>query len=302
MIRKLISLLLILILTFLCILAGCNSSVSNTSSNNDSSRIVIVTSFYPLYISAMNITKDVPGVELVNMTPPTTTGCLHDYQLVPQDLKTLHQANVFVVNGAGMESFTDRVVQELPDLKIITASEGYSILKDANGEVNPHIWVSIDGAIAGAKNISSGLASIDPSRADYYLKNQEAYVARLESLGKVMSAELTNVKKHNIVTFHEAFPYFARDFNLNVVAVLQEEPDSEPSPQEIRAIVDKIKLTQTDVLFTEPQYSGNAARLVARETGARVFELDPVVTGPSDPDAYINIMMKNLATLKEALN
>ncbi len=295
--RMLISVLLMSML----ILPGCQSGSSNTTGSTSSRPFVVVTSFYPLYVTALNVTLDVPGVELVNMTPPSTTGCLHDYQLTPEDLKTLHRADAFIVNGAGMESFLDKVVKELPDLKIISAAEGFLLLKDSDGEENPHIWVSIDGAIAETKTITAGLASLDASRADLYRQNQNAYVSKLESLRDEMKKGLSDLDDRNIVTFHEAFPYFARDFNLNIVAVLQEEPDSEPSPQDIREIVDKIRATRTRVLFTEPQYPGTSAQVIARETGAQIFELDPAVTGPADADAYINIMKKNLQTLKEAL-
>ena len=77
----------------------------------------IVTSFYPIHIATLNVAKDVPGVEVVNLTPPLT-GCLHDYQMRPDDLKKLSGASVFVVNGAGMESFLDEAIRQAPGLKI----------------------------------------------------------------------------------------------------------------------------------------------------------------------------------------
>ena len=106
------------------------------------------------------------------------------------------------------------------------------------------------------------------------------------------------------MTFHEAFPYLAKEFKLNVVSVIEREPGTEPTPQELEATIAKVNSLPVKVLFTEPQYSPAAAETIARETGAKIYTLDPVVTGEADEqamDAYINAMKKNMEVLKEAL-
>ena len=108
----------------------------------------------------------------------------------------------------------------------------------------------------------------------------------------------------DIVTFHEAFPYFAQEFNLNIIKVIEREPGSEPSPQELEDIIKDVNKLPAKVLFTEPQYSPTAAETIARETGAHIYALDPIVTGEANEqalDAYINTMKQNVLTLKEAL-
>ena len=87
------------------------------SEKKDDGNLKIVTSFYPMYLATMNVTRGVEGVEVVNLTPPQT-GCLHDYQLTPEDMKLLETADIFVINGLGMESFHDKVTEARPDLKI----------------------------------------------------------------------------------------------------------------------------------------------------------------------------------------
>jgi zinc transport system substrate-binding protein len=106
------------------------------------------------------------------------------------------------------------------------------------------------------------------------------------------------------VTFHEAFPYLAKEFKLNIVSVIEREPGTEPTPQELEDTIKQVKTLDTKVLFTEPQYSPAAAETIARETGAKIYQLDPVVTGEANEgaiDAYIDTMKKNMAVLKEAL-
>ena len=91
-----------------------------------------------MYISTLNIVKDIPDVEVINMTAPQT-GCLHDYSLSTKDLKTLSSADIFVINGAGMESFLDDVIDEYSDLKIIEASNGISLIEDTDHDEHEQI-------------------------------------------------------------------------------------------------------------------------------------------------------------------
>lgn len=316
--------LLTLIITTSFLFIGCNNNVDSNKKTEDT--LNIVTSFYPLYISTINITKDIPNITVTNMTK-SQTGCLHDYQLTPQDLKTLEKADILVVNGAGMESFLDSIISQYPNLEIVDATKGLTLLEDDthnhddhdhdhdsedehseddghDHEYNPHVWVSVTGNIEEVKNIASQLEDLNPENKEAYESNTNTYVSKLEELKNEMHAELDNLPNRDIITFHEAFPYFAEEFNLNIAGVIEIEPDSEPSAKEIEEIINTIKSKNINALFTEPQYSSKVAETIATETGATVYELDPIVTGDSNPDAYddyINKMKKNLDVLKEAL-
>jgi len=315
--------LLTLLITTSFLFIGCNNNVDSNKTTDDDT-LNIVTSFYPLYISTINITKDIPNVTVTNMTK-SQTGCLHDYQLTPQDLKTLENADILVINGAGMESFLNGIISQYPNLEIVDATKGLSLLEDDthshddhdhdhdtedehseddDHEYNAHVWVSVTGNIDEVKNISSQLENLNPENKEAYESNTNTYVAKLEDLKNEMHEELDNLPNRDIITFHEAFPYFAEEFNLNIAGIIEIEPDSEPSAKEIEEIINTVKEKNIRALFTEPQYSSKVAETIATETGATVYELDPIVTGDSNPDAYddyINKMKKNLDVLKEAL-
>ena len=289
------------LLTALCLLlTGCGGT--NTAGGGKDGSFHIVTSFYPMYVATINITQGVDGVTVTNMTKPQT-GCLHDYQLMTEDMKTLEKADAFVINGAGMESFLDKVIEQRKNLKIIDASKGIELLKD-DDEENPHVWLSVTDAILQVKNIAEQLKAADPKHADAYEKNAAAYIKKLEALKAEMHAELDTVPNKDIVTFHEAFPYFAKEFGLNIISVVEREPGTEPTPAELQATIEQVKKLPVKVLFTEPQYSPSAAETIARETGAKIYTLDPVVTGEANDqaiNAYIDTMKKNMETLKTAL-
>lgn len=262
----------------------------------------IVTSFYPLQIMAMNLTADLPGVTVENLTGPMS-GCPHDHQLAPEALRSLAAAAVLVVNGAGLEGFIEKIAAQYPALVIIDASQGFGPAPDhpERAGMDPHIWVSVSGAMHQVRTIAAGLAAADPARAERYRANADRYLARLEALRHEMRAALAPLPNRRIVTFHEAFTWFAREFDLEVVAVVKRHPGAEPGAGELARIIRRARAGNVRAVFTEPQYSPRAAEIVAREIGARVHQLDPAATGPEHPDAYLEIMRANLATLKKAL-
>lgn len=301
--------LLVIFLTGIFVLTGCGRTAGSIAGETTGASLAggavfnIVTSFYPVYVAVINITRGIPDVTVKDMTKPQT-GCLHDYSLMPDDLKTLEKADVFVINGAGMEAFLGSVIKQQKNLKIIEASRGIKLLKDDYGVDNPHVWVSVTNAITYVNNIASQLSELDSAHADAYKANAAAYVQKLEALKKDMHNVIDGLKTRDIITFHEAFPYFAQEFNLHIAAVIEREPGSEPTSKELGGIIETVQKSGIKALFAEPQYSSKAADAIARETGAKVYELDPVVTGDVSADsydAYINAMEKNKKTLQEAL-
>lgn len=261
----------------------------------------ILTSFYPMHIMALNVTHGAEGVRLENLAPPTA-GCLHDYALSTADMKKFEKADILVINGAGMEGFMDRIAGRYPHLKIASLAEGIPLIREGGGgQFNPHVWVSVTGAVAQVKNLGRRLETLDPARASLYRKNTAVYVERLEGLRKKMHLELDPFRGKRIVTFHEAFPYFAREFGLVIAAVVEREPGSEPGAAELRDTIEIVKRSGVPALFAEPQYPSKAAEVIARESGARLYVLDPAVTGPLHRDAYIAAMEKNMETLARAL-
>ena len=283
-----------LLLAVICI------AQSSFAAGKDGKPLRVLASFYPMYVMVLNVVGDTPGVSVECMTEPIT-GCLHDYQLTPANLKTLAASDVFIANGAGMETFIEKAVKQSPHLRVIEASKGIKLTSDDN----PHVWVSIGGAMQETGNIARGLEAADPAHAAAYAKNAASYVARLDALRQKMHAALDSLKNRDIVTFHEAFPYFASEFNLKIVGVVEREPGSEPNAGELAKTIQIVRKSKVKALFAEPQYPSKSANVIKRETGVPVSILDPAVTGPREPekarDSYINTMEANLKVLEKAL-
>lgn len=291
--------------------AGCTQS----GQPQDSGAVTIVTSFYPLYIFTKNLTQGLDNVAVVNMTEQHA-GCLHDYQLLSKDMKALSRADLFVVNGAGMESFLSGVTQQLPELRIAVASEGIPLLggeeeedarTDERGthghahEENGHVWLSVPLARRQVETVGAALVELLPGQAAALSANQEAYLARLDALDLQIRAGLAAVQGREIVSFHEAYDYFAHEYGLTVAASIESDDGGEPGTRDLAALVALIETRRIGALFIEPAYQGSSAALLAAETGAAVYTLDPVTSGADSLTAYEEIMLQNMQTIREAL-
>lgn len=277
----------------------------------DTSKFNVVTSFYPIYIATANIVEGVEDVELRNLTS-TTTGCLHDYQLTTANMVVLSNADALVINGSGMETFIDKAISTYDDLKVIDSSEGilenhseensHAHNHDHNHGENAHMWVSVSMYIKQVENIRDGLIKINPENAEKYVDNANNYIKKLQDLKQAMHNRLDGKEDKKIVTFHEAFEFFAEEFDLEIVAVIEREPGTYPSARDVADIIDLVRSKDVKAIFVEPQYSRSAADTISRETGVTVYTLDPVVTGELSKDAYINIMNQNLLTLEKSFS
>jgi zinc transport system substrate-binding protein len=275
----------------------------------------IVASFYPVYVLAANILDGVEGVHLASMTAPST-GCLHDYQLLTSDMRTLSKAEALLINGAGMEGFLPDLQKQLPDLPVIDCSQGIEFIcaeahdheahhdhDHDHGTFNAHIWLDPKNAIVMVTNLADGLIAALPHHANAIAANRDAYIARLAALDAELTAALATIPHKDIITFHEAFPYFAHAYGLNVAAVINRDPDDALSPRQLADLCKTGQALGAPPLFTEPQYEDKAAATISRETGAPLYTLDPIVTGPADAPLtyYEDVMRQNLAVLLQAL-
>lgn len=281
----------------------------------ESSRLKLLASFYPIAIMALNITDGVEGVAVESMAQQQT-GCLHDFQMTTADMKKAETANAFLINGAGMEGFLDKISDQLPELPVIDSSTGIPLI--ASGEdhhhdggeghdhgqedYNPHLWVSITNCMEQVRNLSEGIIALDPEHEAEYRENTETYLEKLSALRDKMHSALDHVKNKDIITFHEAFPYFAEEFGLHIAAVINREPDSQPSAKELADTIRLVRETGVKALFVEPLYPETSADIIAAETGAQVYVLDPAVSGEWDKNAYLTAMESNLQVLAQALN
>jgi zinc transport system substrate-binding protein len=249
-----------------------------------------------MYIAAKNVVKDIEGVTLVNLTE-NQGSCLHDYQLTTADLKKLETADVLIINGGGMESFLEEIVEAYPNLAILDASLGME-----TKEENAHYWVDPDRYKIQLSNIEKGLAAMDSAHKKAYEENLAAYVAKVEKEKEKFFSALESFPKENVVLFSDAFYYLAERLGFSISYHIELEEDTALNTGEIAEIIDLIKEENVGLLFSEEAFLEGIPQSISRETLVPVCVVDTLVTGSGEEDAYLVGMGKNRQAILDCLS
>jgi len=257
----------------------------------------VLASFLPISLFARNVVGKAPGVTVETMLPPAL-GCPHDYALTPGDMRKIARADLFLVNGRGMEDFLGApVLRANPAVRIVETASAVPALE----KPNPHTWVSPRNAILQVRSIEQALSAASPGNAPVFRRNADAYIGRLGALVRESDEAAGRFRNRKVVVFHNVFDYLARDLGLTIVGYIEETPGQEPSAGEVVSLVRRIRDAKAAVLLAEPQYPARLAEMIGKEAGIPVRTLDPVATGSLSPTAYEEAMRRNLAILSEVL-
>ena len=275
---------------------GLTEIYVNHTEEKEDGQYTVVTSFYPMYIAALNVVGENDHIRLENLSEPQT-GCLHDYQLTPADMQLLSTADAFIINGGGIESFLGEVAEQYPELSIINASEQVELIED-----NAHAWMNIEDYMTQVKTIEAELSAADPADAEQFSENTEAYLAKLSSLKEQADAVKPLTEGKNIVIFHEAYEYVAEEFGMQVSYVMDLDEERQVSAGEVADVVRTVTDGGVRVILAEELYGKDMGDTVESETDAKICYLDTLVRGDYDADSYLNAMQQNITLLKEAFS
>jgi zinc transport system substrate-binding protein len=264
-INKIVILVLLLLVPLLC---GCISQ-----NELPSGKINVATTISPLadFITAVGGDK----VEVTVLVPPGAEP--HTYEPTPTQMKDVALADLYVMNGGGLEFWMDKVLQVNKDMLIVDSSRGVKLVNESGGETDPHIWISLRNAAIQVNNICTALIQVDPANKDYYGKNRDDYLLKLKALDEELNQTFAAKSGRIFIVYHPAWTYFARDYNLDQIPILENE--KEPGPKYLGSIIDLARRNNITVIFVEPQYNPKSAEVIAQEIKAKVVALDPL--GPN---------------------
>ena len=295
-------------------------------------KLRILATTYPVYLLARNVVQSNPGAR-IDLLIPAQTGCPHDYALTPKDMQKLAQADVLLLNGLGLDDFMLKALPNAkPGLVVVDSSAGITPLKEDNahedgdedhdghdhaarhgheesghghhhdhGGVNPHAFASPRLAAVMVKNMAQGLAKADPQNAASYESNASAYEKVLSGLSDRLAALGNKAPNKGLALMHDALSYMARDGGLEVVAVIQEDEDAQPSAGRLITVAKILREHKPALIASEPQYSDKAVQTLAREVGIPAAQLDSLASGPASPslDHYEKTMNNNINILEK---
>ena len=256
----------------------------------------ILTSFYPIYIMTTNITEGASGVEVSNMAEHIT-GCIHDYTLTVADLRKFEDANVFIQNGKKLESFTDKIIELYPNVKIIESGENVDNLIEDEDEINAHIWLSIENYISQINNIANNLSKLNPENAEIYAKNRTEYLEKLNKL-KIEYNTIINLQNKKAICLNDSLEYLLNDMKIDVTSIETNHEESVLSAETLRNIINKMKKENIKTIFVDKDDNIKTAQILADETEAKIYTLDSGMSGNGIKEDYINVMEYNLEVLR----
>lgn len=289
--KKVLSIILIILIIF--ILTGCNEEKINNEN------FKITTSFYPMYIIALNLTKDAKNIELNNMTD-SSIGCLHNYTLTTNDLKKIQESDILVINGLGLEEkILNTVNKTNSNIKVIDSSDNIDEKDIISGNnVNPHIWTSINLYKNQVETISENLINLDENNREIYVKNTEEYINKLNELENRENTVKEKMANVEVVVFSESLEYLIKEMNINYSIFSIGHEESGVSSEELGEIIDEINNKNIKAILIDKEDSKAIANSVSAETGATIYEMDSCLTGELDLDSYITKMNSNLDILE----
>ncbi len=286
-------------------LGACSSTPAPGENPNSEGELQVITTFFPI----TQFTQAVAGDRAqVTQLLPNSAGP-HDYQAKPAEVQAIATADVLVLNGLGLETFLDSLVANAgnPDLVMIDSSEGIPTLDgvDDHGglhdhDVDPHIWLDPKRAVAQVETIREGLIAADPEGEAEYADNAKAYIERLQALDQDIAEKLAPYSGQTYISFHDVTGYFADSYSLNA-KFLVDVPEENPSPEDVRTVIEAVETESIKVLLSEPQ-AGDAFAALAKDLDVAVGLFDPMETGNStDPEAYLFTMRQNVDSIEAAL-
>lgn len=295
-IKYIIAVIIVILIIALLIILNIKR---NTQKEQESNITKIVTSFYPMYIIAENLTDGASNVELENMAD-VNVGCLHDYTLMTEDIKKVENADIFISNGLGMESFINKLIEANSNMKIIDSSKSITNVIKSEEETNPHIWTSIDNYILQVKIISDSLKEYNAENSEVYEKNAEKYVEELTELKNKYKEELAFLEGRKAVCLNEAFEYMGEELGLELLTVQTDHEESTMSAEMLKNIINTVKEENIEIIIIDKNDNEANAETIANETGAKIYKLNSGLTGNLEKDAYIKQMEENIEILKSA--
>ena len=320
--------LAIVAITIVIPLASVTVYQTNTNqqfTNNDNSKLLAISSFNPLYEFSQIV-----GQEKVDVTLLVPVGVEpHDWEPTIKDVQKMHKSDFIIINGMGFENWVDDLIENNYDGIIVDTSTGISKIQseekhdeekhdeekhdeekhdeekhDEHDEHNhllgdPHIWLNPVYAKIQVQNIANAFSNSDPKNAQFYHTNAEEYNKKLDVLDSKIRTELSDCNS-DFIAFHDAFSYFAQEYDLNQHTVLTTtDSHGEVTAKTLENVISTARELNIKIIFSEDTVNTKTSQIIANEIGGKVLVLSPLEI--VSEKNYISKMTQNLENLKEAL-
>ena len=297
------------------LVTGCaGSGTDETSEPSSGHRLSVVTTVAPITSIVSSVAGEAATV--TGLVPEGTNS--HTFEPPPSAASVLSRADVVFVNGLKLEEPTVGLARELAKEgseivelgdRTITPAEhiyDFSFPREA-GRPNPHLWTNPPMARDFARVAADTLKRRDPANTATYETNLERFAARVDELDQAMTAATAALapERRKLLTYHDAYAYFARHYGWTVVGAVQPADFEDPTPRDVAALIDQVRREQVPAVFGSEVFPSPVLEQIGRETGVRYVDVlrdDDLPGKPGDPEhSWLGLMRFNFVTMVEAL-
>jgi len=291
-----------LLASLLLAFVGIFGAEANAEPAPRSQPLKVITTFTVIQDIAQNVAGTAATVQ--SITKPGAE--IHDYQPTPLDIVKAQSADLVLWNGLNLERWFEKFFDNVKNVPSVVVTDGIEPLGiregPYTGKPNPHAWMSPANALSYVENIRKALVAADPANAAIYNRNAESYAAKLKAIDAPLRARLDAIPDAQrwLVTSEGAFSYLARDYKLRELYLWPINADEQGTPQQVRRVIDAVRLNKVPVVFSESTISDKAARQVAKETGARyggVLYVDSLSPPGAPVPTYLDLLTVTVETI-----
>ena len=298
----------------LALLAACTTAGGAVTSRPSSDRLVVATTVAPI----TDIVHQVVGGDatVVGLIPEGVDS--HTFEPSPATIRDLAGSNVLFMDGLHLEGSTERQARaNLPQRHSIVALGSRTISQreyafdfsfpESGGDPNPHVWMAPRYAKRFAEIVRDEMVQRDPRHRTGYAARYRRYAEQLDALDRAIAQAVASIPKRDrvLLTYHDAYAYFARDYGMRVLGAVQPNDFSEPSATEVRRLIDQLRATRVPAIFGSEVFPSTVLAQVARETGVRYVDKlrdDELPGRPGSPEhSYVGMMLRNVELMTGAL-
>ena len=282
------------------------------ASNGAPSRITIATTVAPITSIVTSIVGD--RATVTGIIPEGTNS--HTFEPRPSVAELLSTVDVLYMNGLSLEEPTRRLAEsnlrsssEIVELGELTIPESDYIFDFSfpleEGKPNPHLWTDPTLARRYAEIIKDDVSSRDPDNADYYAANYERFAAMIDDLDEAMRASFGTIPTRQLLTYHDAYAYFAETYDWEVIGAIQISDFGDPTPAEVARLIEQVETSGVPAIFGSEVFPSPVLEQIGKEAGvAYIDDLrdDDLPGKPGDAEhSWLGLMLFDYITMTEAL-
>jgi zinc transport system substrate-binding protein len=286
---------IIIILVIIIVAYGFFSLSSRETTKTQNQKPSVSATIFPLY----DIVKNVAGndIDVFLILPPGASP--HTFEPTPSTLKKTENTKIVFSIGYGLDDWAFDLVSDKNKVKKVDDGiELRASVDEEEGTTDPHYFLTGQNAILISQTVAESLKSIFPEFADSISQNQKLYQTELEKMDEQIKTELSSVKKRDLITFHDAWYYFADAYELNIAGTFEPTVGREPTPQYLAELSKKIDETKVKILYAEPQFSARGMEAFLKDHKISIATIDPE-GGGDESTSFINIMLYNARTISK---